>query len=82
MAHAVKALFPDAKLAIGPAIDEGFYYDFDINRPFTPEDLSLIEKKMSEIIRQNSPFVCRIVSKKEAVELFRKMGEGYKVELL
>ncbi|MFZ3138154.1 MAG: threonine--tRNA ligase [Thermodesulfovibrionales bacterium] len=82
MAHAVKALFPDAKLAIGPAIDEGFYYDFDINRPFTPEDLSLIEKKMSEIIRQNSPFVCRIVSKKEAVELFRKMGEDYKVELL
>lgn len=82
MAHAVKALFPDAKLAIGPAIDEGFYYDFDINRPFTPEDLSLIEKKMSEIIKQNSPFVCRIVSKKEAVELFRKMGEGYKVELL
>ena len=82
MAHAVKALFPDAKLAIGPAIDEGFYYDFDINRPFTPEDLSLIEKKMSEIIKQNSPFVCRIVSKKEAFELFRKMGEGYKVELL
>jgi len=82
MAHAVKALFPEAKLAIGPAIDEGFYYDFDINRPFTPEDLSLIEKKMSEIIKQNSPFVCRIVSKKEAVELFRKMGEGYKVELL
>jgi threonyl-tRNA synthetase len=82
MAHAVKALFPDAKLAIGPAIDEGFYYDFDINRPFTPEDLSLIEKKMSEIIKQNSPFVCRIVTKKEAVELFRKMGEGYKVELL
>jgi len=82
MAHAVKALFPEAKLAIGPAIDEGFYYDFDIGRPFTPEDLSLIEKKMAEIIRQNSPFVCRIVSKKEAVELFRKMGEDYKVELL
>lgn len=82
MAHAVKTLFPEAKLAIGPAIDEGFYYDFDINRPFTPEDLSLIEKKMAEIIKQNSPFVCRIVSKKEAVELFRKMGEDYKVELL
>lgn len=82
MAHAVKALFPETKLAIGPAIDEGFYYDFDIGRPLTPEDLSLIEKKMAEIIRQNSPFVCRIVSKKEAVELFRKMGEDYKVELL
>lgn len=82
MAHAVKALFPDAKLAIGPAIDEGFYYDFDIDRPFTPEDLSLIEKKMSEIIKQNNLFVCRIVPKKEAVELFSNMGEVYKVELL
>jgi threonyl-tRNA synthetase len=82
MAHAVKALFPEAKLAIGPAIDEGFYYDFDIGRPFTPEDLSLIEKKMAEIIKLNSPFVGRIVSKKEAVEIFRKMGEDYKVELL
>jgi threonyl-tRNA synthetase len=82
MAHAVKALFPEAKLAIGPSIEDGFYYDFDIGRPFTPEDLSLIEKKMTEIIRQNSPFVCRVVSKKEAVELFRNMGEDYKVELL
>lgn len=82
MAHAVKALFPEAKLAIGPSIDEGFYYDFDIDRPFTPEDLSLIEKKMAEIMKQNSPFICRIVPKKEAVELFRNMGEDYKVELL
>lgn len=82
MAHAVKELFPDAKLAIGPATDEGFYYDFDINRTFTPEDLTLIEKKMSEIIKQNNPFVHRIVSKKEAIELFKKSGEDYKVELL
>lgn len=82
MAHAVKELFPDAKLAIGPATDEGFYYDFDINRTFTPEDLTLIEKKMSEIIEQNNPFVRRIVSKKEAIELFKKSGEDYKVELL
>lgn len=82
MAHAVKELFPDAKLAIGPATDEGFYYDFDINRTFTPEDLTLIEKKMSEIIEQNNPFVRRIVSKKEAIELFKKLGEDYKVELL
>lgn len=82
MAHAVKELFPDAKLAIGPATDEGFYYDFDIDRSFTPEDLALIEKKMSEIIKQDNPFVRKIVSRQEAIELFKKMGEDYKVELL
>ena len=82
MAHAVKDLFPYAKLAIGPATDEGFYYDFDIDRPFTPEDLSLIEEKMSEIIRQDSPFVRKEVSRQEAIELFKKLGENYKVELL
>ncbi|OIP60518.1 MAG: threonine--tRNA ligase [Nitrospirae bacterium CG2_30_41_42] len=82
MAHAVKELFPDAKLAIGPAIDEGFYYDFDIDRAFTPEDLSSIEKKMSEVIKQDNPFVRKIVSKENAIELFKKKGEDYKVELL
>ena len=82
MAHAVKELFPGAKLAIGPATDEGFYYDFDLDKTFTPEDLSLIEKKMSEIIRQNNPFVRRLVPKKEAIELFKDKGEHYKIELL
>jgi threonyl-tRNA synthetase len=82
MAHAVKELFPEAKLAIGPAIEEGFYYDFDIDRTLTPEDLSSIEKKMSEIIKQDNPFVRRLVPKEEAIELFRKKGEDYKVELL
>lgn len=82
MAHAVKELFPDAKLAIGPATDEGFYYDFDIDRSFTPEDLALIEKKMSEITKQDNPFVRKIISRQEAIELFKKMGEDYKVELL
>jgi len=82
MAHAVKTLFPDAKLAIGPATDEGFYYDFDVERTFAPEDLSLIEKKMSEIIRQNNPFVRRVVSRQEAITLFQERGEPYKVELL
>jgi threonyl-tRNA synthetase len=82
MAHAVKLLFPEAKLAIGPAIEEGFYYDFEIGRPFTPEDIIAIEKKMSEIIAQNNSFVRKIVPRKEAVEMFRKMGEIYKVELL
>lgn len=82
MAHAVKELFPDVKLAIGPATDEGFYYDFDIDRTITLEDLSLIEKKMSEIIKQDNPFVRKIVSREEAIELFKKKGEDYKVELL
>ncbi|MCJ7481408.1 MAG: threonine--tRNA ligase, partial [Thermodesulfovibrionales bacterium] len=78
----MKTLFPDAKLAIGPATDEGFYYDFDVERTFTPEDLSLIEKKMSEIIQQNNPFVRRVVSRQEAIALFQEKGELYKVELL
>jgi threonyl-tRNA synthetase len=82
MAHAVKELFPDAKLAIGPATDEGFYYDFDIDRTLTPEDLSLIEKKMSKIIKQGNPFMRKIVSREEAIEMFKKKGEDYKVELL
>jgi threonyl-tRNA synthetase len=82
MAHAVKKLFPEARLAIGPAIDEGFYYDFDIDKSFTPEDLTLIEKKMSEIIKQNNPFVRKIISRQEAIKLFQSMGEHYKVELL
>ncbi len=82
MAHAVKQLFPEAKLAIGPAIEDGFYYDFDMDRPFSPEDLTAIEKKMSHIIKQNNPFIRTVVPRKEAIELFRKMGEEYKVELI
>jgi threonyl-tRNA synthetase len=82
MAHAVKELFPGVKLAIGPATEEGFYYDFDLDRTFTPEDLTLIEKKMSEIIRQNRPFVRRVVSREEAIDFFREKDEPYKVELL
>jgi threonyl-tRNA synthetase len=82
MAHAVKALFPDAKLAIGPATEDGFYYDFDVDRTFTPEDLSLIEKKMSEIIKQNAPFAKRVVSRQEAIAFYQEKGEPYKVELL
>lgn len=75
-------MFPAAKPAIGPAIDEGFYYDFDMDSPFTPEDLAAIEKKMSEIIKKNNPFVRKNISKKDAIALFRKMGEAYKVELI
>jgi threonyl-tRNA synthetase len=82
MAHAVKELFPSAKLAIGPATEDGFYYDFDIDRPFIPEDLDAIEKKMKEIIKKNSPFVRKAINRKDAVELFKKAGENFKVELL
>jgi threonyl-tRNA synthetase len=82
MAHAVKELFPRAKLGIGPAIEDGFYYDFDIDRPFTPEDLSLIEKKMVEIIRKNNPFIRKMIPKSEAIKMFKGLGEDYKVALL
>ncbi|MFZ2197247.1 MAG: threonine--tRNA ligase, partial [Thermodesulfovibrionales bacterium] len=82
MAHAVKKLFPDVKLAIGPSIQDGYYYDFDISKTFTPEDLVSIEKEMSAIIKKDSPFVRKEMSKKDAVRLFEEMGEIYKVELL
>ncbi len=81
MAMAVKALFPDTKLAIGPSIDQGFYYDFDRPTPFTTEDLAKIEEKMAEIIKEDIPFE-RIVMKKEAViEFFSRRNEYYKIEL-
>jgi threonyl-tRNA synthetase len=73
---------PEAKLAIGPAIEDGFYYDFDLENPLTPEDLKAIEKEMSRIIKQNSPFEKKELKRDEAIKLFRKMGEDYKVELL
>ncbi len=82
MAEAVKELFPEARLAIGPAIQDGFYYDFDVERPFTPEDLEKIEKRMQEIIKMNSPFVREGMSKKDAIKLFESKGEVYKVELI
>jgi threonyl-tRNA synthetase len=82
MAHAVKRLFPDAKIAIGPAIDNGFYYDFDIERPLTPEDLSRIEEEMQKIIKDNKPFVRKVLKKEEALKLFEKLNEPYKIELL
>ena len=82
MAHAVKKLFPEVKLAIGPAIQDGYYYDFDLSKTFTPEDLALIEKEMAAIIKKDSPFVRKEMSKKDAVRLFEETGENYKVELI
>ncbi len=82
MAHAVKDLFPAAKLAIGPAIEDGFYYDFDLETPFSAEDLQKIEKRMQEIIKKSSPFARKAMPKDEAVRFFREKGEDYKVELI
>jgi threonyl-tRNA synthetase len=82
MAMAVKELFPATKLAIGPAIDDGFYYDFEPQRPFSADDLRRIEKKMTEIIKKDIPFE-RIVMKKEAAkEFFSHQDENYKLELI
>lgn len=82
MAHAVKDIFPDVKVAIGPAIEAGFYYDFDKEKPFTPEDLIKIEQRMREIIEENLPFERKDFKKNEAISFFKELGEVYKVELL
>lgn len=82
MAMAVKELFPGVKVTIGPAIEDGFYYDFDYERPFREEDLPKIEEKMAEIIRADYPFERKEVSKEEAVKFFEEEGEKYKLELL
>ncbi|MGD2080819.1 MAG: threonine--tRNA ligase, partial [Nitrospirota bacterium] len=82
MAHAVKTLYPGAKLAIGPSTEEGFYYDFDLQEPLKPEDLAAIEKEMARIIKRNAPFKRTTMKREEAIEFFRKAGEDYKAELL
>ncbi len=82
MAEAVRSLFPKVKIAIGPAIEAGFYYDFDAPEPFTPEDLARIEEKMVQIAGRDLPFERREVSREDAVRLFRDQGEVYKVEIL
>lgn len=82
MAQAVKSLWPDTKIAIGPAISDGFYYDFDKKEPFLPEDLKKIEKKMRHIIKQDHKFVRKEIKKDEALKLFEKEKEIYKVELI
>ena len=82
MAQAVKELWPEVKLAIGPAIEDGFYYDFDKPEPFTDADLLAIEKTMQKIIGRNEPFERRELEKSKAIELFQKLHEDYKVELI
>jgi len=82
MAHAVSELFPGVKLAIGPAIADGFYYDFDKKEPFTPQDLEKITEKMKEIIEKDYPFVRSEKSREKALKFFRDKSEKYKVELI
>ena len=82
LAHAVKDLFPEVKLAIGPAIEDGFYYDFDRETPFSAEDLEKIEKRMQEIIKKSSPFIRKAMSKADAAMFFKEKGEDYKTELI
>ena len=82
LAHAVKELFPDAQVTIGPVIENGFYYDFSYKRPFTPEDLQAIEKRMAEIARRDAPVQRREMPRDEAVKFFRDMGEKYKAEII
>ena len=82
LAQAVKALFPDAQVTIGPVIEDGFYYDFAYRRPFTPEDLIAIEAKMTELARADEKVTRRVMSRDEAVKFFRSMGEVYKAEII
>ena len=82
MAAAVKELWPEVRVGIGPAIEDGFYYDFDRTEPFLPRDLELIESRMQEIIDRDLPFVREELSREEAVALFESRGEPYKVELI
>ena len=82
MAQAVQDLFADAKVTIGPPIENGFYYDFDVERPFTPQELERIEVRMGEIVEADQPFEREEVSRDEAIRIFEGMGETYKVEIL
>lgn len=82
MAQAVQRLFPKAQVTIGPVIQDGFYYDFAFERPFTPEDLAAIERTMGEIVKENLPVQRSLMSRDDAVGMFRRMGEDYKVQII
>src|SRR5438105_2073930 len=82
LAYAVKELFPDAQVTIGPVIDNGFYYDFSYKRAFTPEDLEAIEKKMAELARKDEPVTRKVLPRDEAIAYFKSIGEHYKAEII
>lgn len=82
LAQAVKSLFPTAQVTIGPVIDDGFYYDFAFQRPFTPEDLARIEEKMYELAKENYPVTRRELPRDEAIKYFKNLGEEYKAQII
>jgi threonyl-tRNA synthetase len=82
LAYAVKELFPEAQVTIGPVIDNGFFYDFSYKRPFTPEDLAAIEKRMAELAAKDEPVTRRVLPRDEAVKYFKELGEHYKAEII
>ena len=82
LAYAVKELFPDAQVTIGPVIDNGFYYDFSYKRPFTPDDLIAIEKKMAELAKKDEQVVRKVLPRDEAVAYFKSINEAYKAEII
>ena len=82
LAYAVKSLFPDAQVTIGPVIENGFYYDFSYKRPFTPDDLAAIEKKMTELAKKDFPLTREVLPRDQAVEFFKSIGEHYKAEII
>jgi len=82
LAYAVKELFPDAQVTIGPVIENGFYYDFSYKRPFTPEDLQAIENKMAELAKKDEPVTRKVLPRDEAVAYFKSIGEHYKAEII
>ncbi len=82
LAYAVKELFPDAQVTIGPVIEDGFYYDFSFKRPFTPEDLAAIEAKMAELAKKDEPVVRKVMRRDDAVAYFKSIGEHYKAEII
>src|SRR5437879_2530034 len=82
LAYAVKELFPDAQVTIGPVIEDGFYYDFSYRRPFTPEDLAAIEEKMAELAKADEPVVRNLMARDDAVRYFESIGEHYKAEII
>jgi len=82
LAYAVKELFPEAQVTIGPVIEDGFYYDFAFHRPFTPEDLAAIEKKMGELAKKNEPVTRKVMRRDDAVAYFKSLGENYKAEII
>ena len=82
LAYAVKELFPDAQVTIGPVIEDGFYYDFSYKRPFTPEDLAAIEQRMAELAKKDEPVTRKLMPRDEAVKFFESMGEHYKAEII